>query len=120
MVNKPKQQGTTYETFCVNRLNEIPSIKAQRLAEGGMNDRGDLVIEKAKSFDVIGECKNRTNLNLHQTLRKALEKSGQFETVVYWKKLKRKGGNSKRTPDGEPEVVAMTPEFFEWLLRQVH
>ena len=37
-----------------------------------------------------------------------------------WKKLKRKGGNSKRTPDGEPEVVAMTPEFFEWLLRQVH
>ena len=32
MVNKPKQQGTTYETYVVNRLNELPSTKAQRLA----------------------------------------------------------------------------------------
>ena len=118
MVNKPKQQGTTYETYVVNRLNEMPSTKAQRLAEGGMNDRGDVICEK-QSFDMICECKNRTNLNLHQTLHKALEKSGQFETVVYWKKLKRKGGNSKRSADGVPEIVAMTPEFFEWLLQQV-
>tara|TARA_B100000287_G_scaffold430231_1_gene485076 strand:+ start:383 stop:742 length:360 start_codon:yes stop_codon:yes gene_type:complete len=118
MVNKPKQQGTTYETYVVNRLNEMPSTQAQRLAEGGMNDRGDIIVDK-KSWDFVGECKNRTNLNLHQTLYKALEKSGQFETVVYWKKLKRKGGNSKRSSDGVPEVVAMTPEFFEWLLNQV-
>ena len=74
MVNKPKQQGTTYETYVVNRLNELPSTKAQRLAEGGMNDRGDVICEK-QTFDMICECKNRTNLNLHQTLHKALEKS---------------------------------------------
>jgi len=119
MVNKPKQQGTAYETFCVNRLNEMPYTKAQRLAEGGMNDKGDLLVEKNK-FDMVCECKNRTNLNLHQTLNKAIQKSGQFETVVYWKKLKRKGENNKRSADGEPEVVAMTPEFFEWLLSQIN
>jgi len=119
LVNKPKQQGTAYETFVVNRLNEMPFTKAQRLAEGGMNDKGDIICEK-NSFDLVGECKNRTNLNLHQTLQKALNKSGQFETVVYWKKLTRKGGNSKRSADGVPEVVAMTPEFFEYLLRQIN
>ena len=117
-MNKPKQQGTAYETYCVNRLNELPNTKARRLAEGGRNDRGDIICD-IKKMDFIGECKNRTNLNVHQTLHKALEKSGQFETVLYWKKLKRKGGNAKRSADGEPEVVVMTPEYYHWLLQNV-
>tara|TARA_B100001996_G_C18668965_1_gene595956 strand:- start:1416 stop:1778 length:363 start_codon:yes stop_codon:yes gene_type:complete len=120
MVNKPKQQGTAYETFCVNRLDEKMSIKARRLAEGGKNDLGDIEFIKGNKHFFIGECKNRTNLNVHQTLSKALEKSGQFETVVYWKKLKRKDGNAKRSADGESEVVIMTPMLFEHLLSMLN
>ena len=44
-MNKPKQQGTAYETYCVNRLNELPNTKARRLAEGGQNDLGDIICD---------------------------------------------------------------------------
>ena len=42
MVNKAKKQGTNYETNIVNRLNKIDNFKAQRFAEGGSNDLGDI------------------------------------------------------------------------------
>ena len=42
MVNKAKKQGTTYETNIVKRLNKNSKMKAQRFAEGGSNDLGDI------------------------------------------------------------------------------
>jgi hypothetical protein len=117
MVNKAKKQGTTYETNIVNRLNEHEKFKSQRFAEGGSNDLGDiqLFVDEEEYFI---EAKARQNLNIHQSLDKALEKSGDENTVLFWKKLKRKEGNSRRTNDGIPEVVSMSYDLFIKLLNK--
>lgn len=117
MVNKAKKQGTNYETNIVNRLNKIDNFKAQRFAEGGSNDLGDiqLFIDDQEFFI---EAKSRQNLNLHQTLDKAINKSGDINTLVFWKKLKRKSNNERRSNDGVPEVISMSYELFVKLLEK--
>ena len=117
MVNKAKKQGTNYETNIVNRLNKITNFKAQRFAEGGSNDLGDiqLFIDNEEFFI---EAKSRQNLNLHQTLDKAITKSGDINTLVFWKKLKRKINNERRTNDGVPEVISMSYDLFIKLLEK--
>jgi Holliday junction resolvase len=117
MVNKAKKQGTNYETNIVNRLNKIDNFKAQRFAEGGSNDLGDiqLFIDDEEFFI---EAKSRQNLNLHQTLDKAITKSGDINTLVFWKKLKRKSNNERRSNDGVPEVISMSYELFVKLLEK--
>ena len=117
MVNKAKKQGTNYETNIVNRLNKIDNFKAQRFAEGGSNDFGDiqLFIDDEEFFI---EAKSRQNLNLHQTLDKAINKSGDINTLVFWKKLKRKSNNERRSNDGVPEVISMSYELFVKLLEK--
>jgi hypothetical protein len=37
---------------------------------------------------------------------------------VFWKKLKRKTNNERRTNDGVPEVVSMSYELFIKLLQK--
>ena len=96
MVNKAKKQGTMYETNIVNRLNKEVDFKAQRFAEGGSKDLGDIQLF-VKDEEYFLEAKSRQNLNIHQSLEKAIEKSGDKNTVLFWKKLKRKQGNSRRT-----------------------
>ena len=115
MVNKAKKQGTTYETNIVNRLNKNSKFKSQRFAEGGSKDLGDvqLFVDDEEYFI---EAKSRQNLNIHQSLEKAIEKSGDKNTVLFWKKLKRKQGNARRTNDGIPEVVSMSYDLFIKLL----
>ena len=117
MVNKAKKQGTNYETNIVNRLNKIDNFKAQRFAEGGSNDLGDiqLFIDDEEFFI---EAKSRQNLNLHQTLDKAINKSSDINTLVFWKKLKRKSNNERRSNDGVPEVISMSYELFVKLLEK--
>ena len=117
MVNKAKKQGTTYETNIVNRLNKNNNFKSQRFAEGGSKDLGDvqLFVEDQEYFI---EAKSRQNLNLHQSLEKAIEKSSNVNTVLFWKKLKRKGENKRRTNDGMPEVVSMSYDLFIKLLNK--
>ena len=44
LVNKPKIQGTKFETATVNLLKSW-GFKAYRLAEGGMKDEGDVQVE---------------------------------------------------------------------------
>ena len=119
MVNKAKKQGTTYESNIVNRLNKNDNFKVQRLAEGGSLDKGDieLVINNTDVYYI--EAKSRQNLNLHQALDKAIEKSNSQNTVLFWKKLKRKKGNSKRSTDGLPEVVSMSYELFVELIKDI-
>tara|TARA_E500000331_G_C16949551_1_gene579880 strand:- start:312 stop:665 length:354 start_codon:yes stop_codon:yes gene_type:complete len=117
MVNKAKKQGTNYETNIVNRLNKQDNFKSQRFAEGGSNDLGDVQLF-VKNEEYFIEAKSRQNLNLHQSLGKAIDKSGNVNTILFWKKLKRKGSNKRRTNDGMPEVVTMSYELFVKLLNK--
>ena len=66
MVNKAKKQGTTYESNIVKRLNENSNMKAQRFAEGGSNDLGDIQLF-VDGEEYFIEAKSRQNLNLHQS-----------------------------------------------------
>ena len=117
MVNKAKKQGTTYETNIVNRLNKHKLFKSQRFAEGGSNDLGDIQLLVGDEEYFI-EAKSRQNLNIHQSLDKAIDKSGSENTILFWKKLKRKASNKRRTNDGMPEVVTMSYELFVKLLNK--
>tara|TARA_B100001250_G_scaffold404903_1_gene421527 strand:+ start:1889 stop:2242 length:354 start_codon:yes stop_codon:yes gene_type:complete len=117
MVNKAKKQGTNYETNIVNRLNKVENFKSQRFAEGGSKDLGDIQLYVGNEEYFI-EAKSRQNLNLHQSLEKAIEKSNNVNTVLFWKKLKRKGANKRRTNDGMPEVVSMSYDLFIKLLNK--
>ena len=92
MVNKPKIQGTAFETLTVNKLNEY-GFKSKRLAEGGSKDKGDIECEVPFADilpypKIIFEAKHRANLNVHQTLAKAKEKAGG-DVILAWKKTKR-------------------------------
>ena len=85
MVNKAKKQGTNYETNIVNRLNDNVNLRSQRFAEGGSNDLGDIQLF-AKDEEYFIEAKSRQNLNLHQSLDKAIEKSGY---IIFKKKINK-------------------------------
>ena len=39
-----------------------------------------------------------------------------MNTILFWKKLKKLDGNSRRSSDGVPEVVSMSYELFVKLL----
>lgn len=117
MVNKAKKQGTNYETNIVNRLNKQDNFKSQRFAEGGSNDLGDVQLF-VKNEEYFIEAKSRQNLNLHQSLGKAIDKSGNVNTILFWKKLKKRDGNSRRSSDGMPEVVTMSYDLFVKLMNK--
>ena len=117
MVNKAKKQGTMYETNIVNRLNKEIDFKAQRFAEGGSKDLGDIQLF-VKDEEYFLEAKSRQNLNIHQSLDKAIDKSGSENTLLFWKKLKKRDGNSRRSSDGMPEVVSMSYELFVKLMNK--
>jgi|SRR5210317_134866 hypothetical protein len=117
MVNKAKKQGTTYETNIVKRLNKNELFKSQRFAEGGSNDLGDIQLLVGNEEYFI-EAKSRQNLNIHQSLDKAIDKSGSINTVLFWKKLKKMDGNSRRSSDGIPEVVSMSYDLFVKLMNK--
>ena len=113
-MSKPKAQGTRQETAVVNAALDA-GLMAERLAEGGMNDLGDIRI--STDYHWIGEVKDRERLNVHKELEKALEKSGTPDTFLVWRRLYRKKGNQRRTQDG-PVVVALTLERFLELLKE--
>ena len=120
MVNKPKIQGTAFETLIVNKLNEY-GFKARRLAEGGSKDEGDVECEVPFSSilpypRVIFEAKHRANLNVHQTLAKAKEKSGNSDVILAWKKTKRKNNSKVRVADGERVVYIVDEDLMFRLL----
>ncbi len=115
MVNKAKKQGTTYESNIVNRLNQESNFKSQRFAEGGSKDLGDIQLFVGDEEYFI-EAKSRQNLNIHQSLSKAIDKSGNKNTLLFWKKLKKKEGNARRSNDGIAEVVTMSYDLFIKLL----
>jgi len=119
MVNKPKIQGTAFETLTVNKLNEYGFI-ARRLAEGGSNDKGDIecenpFVDMLPYPKIIFEAKHRANLNVHQTLAKSKEKAGG-DVILAWKKTKRKNNSKVRVADGERVVYIVDEELMFRLL----
>ena len=112
MKTRPKDLGTAKETADV-KAAQARGLMAERLAEGGAYDRGDIRI--LTDHEWIGECKARSNLNLHQTLARAIVKSGTRHTFVSWKRLVRVDGSARRVAAG-PDLVAMTYDTFLDLL----
>lgn len=87
-MNKPKQAGTAWETELVRRA-QVAGLTAARHAEGGSGDIADVW---------IGD---------------PVPHPGDI-TVVAWKRLTGEG--SRRTPDGERDVVVMRTEDLFALL----
>jgi hypothetical protein len=119
MVNKPKIQGTAFETLTVNKLNKY-GFKARRLAEGGSKDKGDIecentFVDRLPYPKIIFEAKHRANLNVHQTLAKAKEKAGG-DVIVAWKKTVRKNNSKVRVADGERIVYIVDEDLMFKLL----
>jgi len=119
MVNKPKIQGTAFETLTVNKLNKY-GFKARRLAEGGSKDKGDIecenpFIDRLPYPKIIFEAKHRANLNVHQTLSKAKQKAGG-DVILAWKKTKRNNNSKVRVADGERVVYIVDEDLMFKLL----
>lgn len=123
-MSKAKAQGTRYETAVTGRIRRwllgwgdgTPDLSARRLAEGGCDDEGDVEAWLFASR-VLVECKARQTLNIQDTLAKAKVKANDGLVLLFWKRLTRSNGNSRRTPvSGIPEVVVVTPEDLHELL----
>lgn len=114
MANRSKAQGTAFETWLVRYFQDA-GLWARRLAEGGSNDVGDLELGAEDLWTI--EAKARANLNAHAALAKAKHKAGTGPVALVWKRLTRKQGNQRRSPVGEPVIVAMDLETFTRLVR---
>jgi hypothetical protein len=110
-MNKPKKQGTEWESEIVRRAKEA-GFDARRLAEGGSTDEGDVELVSGGGGRMVVEAKHRSNLNVHKELLKAEGKT-KYPTVIFWKRLGRKDGNTRRTADGPPVVVMSMETFFD-------
>ena len=119
MVNKPKMQGTAFESWLVTKLNEalFPFSPARRIAEGGSNDEGDIAYFDGFNQRWVIEAKATQTLNVTRVLGKARAKGGKY-TVLAWKRLTRSKGNTNRTPDGEPIVVVVPWELWVELMKR--
>lgn len=87
-MSKSKAQGTRFETAIV-KAAEAFGLKAERIAEGGINDKGDVYIDGNYADDKI--------------------------VALAWKRLVNKGG-ARRQADGEPVVVVIGLSDFLDLL----
>lgn len=87
-MSRPKDQGTRWETELVNRI-QTRGLLADRLAEGGNNDKGDVWAVAPP------------------------EPTGN-KVAVAWKRLT--GSGSRRTPDGVRDVVILDTDTFLDLL----
>ena len=118
-MSKARDQGTRFETWLVDQLNEVTNgwSRARRIAEGGVNDEGDVTYVDGFNQRWVVEAKATQTLNVTRVLGKARKKGGRY-TVLMWKRLTKSEGNSKRTPDGEPVVVVVPFELWLELMRR--
>ena len=115
-MNKPRMQGTAFETWLVKWLNRISGVVAERLAEGGSQDQGDIRFYDMFEQVWYVECKAREVLNVTRELSKARLKSPDPQhTVLAWKRLVKNGGK-RRVSDGEPVVIVMGLDTLHSLL----
>lgn len=116
MRTRPKDLGTRLESFVV-RAAQDHGLIAERLAEGAVNDRGDVRILTDEEW--IIECKDRMSLNVPRALEKAILKSGTPDTALVYRKMKRKDGNTNRTQDGPLIVAVQLTRYLELLADSV-
>ena len=114
MTNKPKSQGTRFESRIVKDLNARHPHSAHRLAEGGANDPGDIEYVDPDGDRWVIEAKHRDRLPVHQAVRKAKRKAGSVDpapymTVLVWKRTRRDSEGSH----AEGTVVVM--DYEDWL-----
>src|SRR5687767_6659504 len=91
MVNKPKAQGTHWETTFVNRCHDL-LLMSDRLPEGGLWDAGDVW---------IGDLPGRKTKDI---------------PILAWKRLVKTDG-SRRAVDGAGVAIVMSFEDFAHLAR---
>ena len=103
-----------WETSLVQQM-QAAGISAERLAEGGAHDLGDV---RLTDFGIVVECKHAAALNVHATLAKAVKKANGYVAGVAWKRSIRKDGNTGRSPAG-PDLVAIRVTDFIELLEHV-
>jgi len=111
---RPKDQGTRLETWLKLEAQDW-GLMAERLAEGGRYDLGDVEILTNQRW--IIECKDRQQLNIHEALTTARLKAPDSQVAVLWKRMKRKPGNQRRFQVGGEPIVAMTVPAFLALLQ---
>lgn len=85
MANRPKKQGTEWESELVRRAHDR-GLMASRLAEGGSADDGDVWV-----INPPGDASNT-------------------RVALAWKRLTGSGGH--RTPDGVRDGVFITTDDF--------
>lgn len=90
-MNKPKAQGTAFETAFVRQC-QTAGLLADRMPEGGMNDAGDVWIGDTPF------------------------PSGDDIAIVAWHRLVDVG-TARRTPDGVTSVVVIALEDFTRIAR---
>lgn len=115
-MSRPRDDGTG-EVRRQEHICDIAGLPHTRLAEQGINDRGDFTID-LPGFEVVVEAKKRNRLNVHATLEKAVRKAGHDRAVVWWRRVEKPVGGRNRVQVGSP-VVAMSEGFFMELLRKV-
>jgi hypothetical protein len=117
VVNKPKAQGTAFESWLVKHF-KAHGLPSERIAEGGMADLGDVKVQAWVGEDAemwVLEAKARQVLNVTRELSKARRKAGQHPVALVWKRLV-KGAGSRRGADGEGIVVVLSLEDFTALI----
>lgn len=113
-MNKPKQQGTAFETWTRKALESL-GFTSRRIAEGGSLDEGD--VETFINGRWIIECKATSNLNIQEVLGKARRKAGGAPVILVWKRLVRRAGKQVRVPvAGERVVVVLGWDDFVKLI----
>ncbi len=118
---KPKDQGTRNETRLV-RIAKDAGLKAWRLAEGGINDAGDVAIETKDGDTYVVECKHRQQLAVHREYEKAATKAEGMEypfvaagVALQWRRPFIVEGSTRRR--NEEVMVISVAEYLELISR---
>ena len=78
MTNKPKKQGTTFESFLVKKLHERGFSDAKRIAEGGSKDIGDIEL----SVELLSDEKEKAeHLMLVDLGRNDVGRAAEYDSV---------------------------------------
>jgi len=89
----------------------------ERLADGGSNDLGDLILTRhGAKYSFLIEAKDMMQGNIHKEVQLADVASGTRPTAVIWKRRTRKAGNTNRTQT-YPPIVAMNIDEFVALMK---
>ena len=104
-MNRPKDQGTRFETWLLRYLSGA-GLNARRLAPAGLHDGGDIELVDGHGDVWRLEAKDRERLNIHQELAAIVSKAetaGALPALI-WQRRILKAGNSRRTTL-EPVVI---------------